>query len=109
MVYFSCDSSEEISESVPVVVEPHGTHKVSYYCDSCTGEEIYGENSKEVEQLRYFRDNVLSKALEGQEIIKLYYQWSPVIVEAMVEDEAFKKEVKELIDGILPLIRGEVK
>jgi len=42
----------------------------------------------------------------GQEIIKLYYQWSPVIVRAMEEDEEFKAEVKEMIDGVLPLIRG---
>jgi len=36
-------------------------------------------------------------------------QWSPAIVKAMEEDEEFKSQVKEIIDGILPLIRGEVE
>jgi hypothetical protein len=40
----------------------------------------------------------------GQEIIKLYYQWSPVIVKVMEEDEEFKGGVKEMIDGVLMLI-----
>ena len=71
--------------------------------------EIYGEHSEETELLRNFRDSILSKTSEGQEIIKLYYQWSPAIVKAMGADEAFKKEVKEMIEGVLPLIKGEVE
>jgi len=54
--------------------------------------------------LRKFRDEVLSKTPEGQEIIRLYYQWSSVIVKAMEEDEEFKEEMKGLIDGVLGLI-----
>ena len=42
-------------------------------------------------------------------IIRLYYQWSPAIVKAMEEDEGFKEEVKELLDGVLELIGGEVE
>jgi hypothetical protein len=71
---------------------------------SCPSETIYGEHSEETEILRYFRDNVLAQTPEGQEIIKLYYQWSPVIVEMMNEDEEFKSELKEMIDGILEMI-----
>jgi hypothetical protein len=56
--------------------------------------------------LRYFRDNVLGKTSEGQAIIKLYYEWSPIIVNAMEEDEDFKAQVKGMIDGILGLIGG---
>ena len=41
--------------------------------------------------------------------VSLYYEWSPAIVEAMEEDEGFKEEVKEMIDGILPLIKTEVE
>jgi len=70
---------------------------------------IFGENSEEVELLRYFRDNVLSQTPEGRELIKLYYQWSPVIVNAMEEDGEFKEDVKEMIDGVLPIIKGAVK
>ena len=48
-------------------------------------------------------NNVLSQTPEGRELITLYYQWSPVIIKAMEEDEEFKEKVKELIDGILQL------
>jgi hypothetical protein len=60
----------------------------------------------DIATLRQFRDAVLKKSPAGREIIKLYYEWSPVIVQAMEEDEAFKKEVKEMIDAALELIRG---
>jgi hypothetical protein len=70
---------------------------------TCTAEKIYGEYSEEAELLRKYRDEVLSKTPVGQEIIRLYYEWSPAIVKAMEEDEEFKSEVKELIDGILPV------
>jgi len=72
---------------------------------TCPVEKIYGELSQEAELLMYFRDNILSDTPEGQEIIRLYYEWSPVIVEKMEEDEVFKQDIKEMIDGVLPLIR----
>jgi len=63
----------------------------------------------DINALRKFRDEVLSKTTTGQELIELYYQWSPAIVKAMEEDEEFKEEVKEMIDGILGLIKGEAE
>jgi hypothetical protein len=75
----------------------------------CPSQKIYGEDSKEVELLRYIRDNVLSKTAEGQEIIRLYYQLSPAVVKAMENNQEFKEEVKEMIDGILPLIGGKAE
>ena len=79
-------------------------------CESilCAMAALYGESSEEVEFLRYLRDNVLSQTSEGRKIIKLYYQWSPVIVNAMEEDMEFREEVKELTDGVLGLIGGEI-
>ena len=75
----------------------------------CPSTNIYGEHSEEVVILRHFRDSVLSQSPEGQEIIKLYYQWSPVIVEVMEEDEEFKEEVRNMIDRILDLINEETE
>ncbi len=69
--------------------------------------EIYGEDSEEIKLLRYIRDNVLNQNPEGREIIRLYYQWSPTIVKAMEDDEEFKQDVKEMIDGVLEMIGGE--
>jgi len=71
-------------------------------------ESIYGRDAEETELLRYFRDNVLSETPEGQGIIELYYQRSPMIIKTMEEDEEFKEEVKEIIDEILLLIRTKV-
>lgn len=76
---------------------------------SCGVKELYGEYSKETELLRYIRDNVLSQTPEGKELIKLYYQWSPAIVKAMEKDEEFKEEVKEMFDGVLDVVGGEVE
>jgi len=73
----------------------------------CPIEKIYGEHSEKTELLRNFRNSVLNKTKEGQAIIKLYYKLSPEIMRAMEEDEMFKKNVKEMIDGVLPLIKGE--
>ena len=65
---------------------------------------IYGDSSKETQLIRSLRDKVLSKTQEGRELIKLYYQWSPAVVRAMEEDEEIKQEVKDMIDGVLPML-----
>jgi len=70
---------------------------------TCPSTEIYGEGSLEVTLLRAVRDTVLRQTPEGREIIKLYYQWSPVITMAIRNDKAFKAEMKELLDGMLSL------
>ena len=73
----------------------------------CSSEFIYGKYSVKTEILKHFRDNILNQSQAGQEIIRLYYQWSPAIVKVMEEDEEFKEEVKELFDGFLELIEKE--
>ena len=72
----------------------------------CPSEVIYGDYSEETQLMRNFRDEVLNQSAIGQELIKLYYRWSPAITQEMEEDEEFKDDVKELIDGILMLIMG---
>jgi len=76
--------------------------------DNCPSEKIYGKYSKEAEHLRYLRDNALNKTSEGQEITRLYYKWSPIIVKIMNEDEEFREELKAFIDEILLLFRTEI-
>lgn len=76
---------------------------------TCPSTEIYGVGSLEVTTLRALRDNLLNKTPEGQELIKFYYQWSPVILRAMEEDKAFKQELKEMIDKLLPVIEKTVE
>jgi len=71
---------------------------------TCISEVLYGENSEEVKVLRFLRDEILSRTPTGREIIRLYYDWSPMIVKTTEEDGEFKEEVKEMIDGVLAII-----
>lgn len=73
----------------------------------CPIESLYSESSAETELLRKFRDDVLSQTQVGQIIIKQYYKMSPIMVKAMEEDEEFREEVKEMLDGFLGLVREE--
>ena len=70
----------------------------------CPTEEIYGEDSEETELLKHFRDDILNTTPQGQEVIRLYYEWSPMIVQMMEEDVEFKAWVREMIDRALELI-----
>ncbi len=74
----------------------------------CPARRIYGDAAEETELLRQFRDGVLSRTVEGREIIKLYYLWSPVIVKAMEDDTELQQWLKEIIDRVLPMIEREV-
>ena len=95
-------STTTTAESETTTTIDNGTTTTTSVCPS---ESIYGEHSEETELLRDLRDNTLAQTPEGQEIIRLYYQWSPVIVKAMEENEEFREEVKEMVDGVLRLIR----
>ncbi len=76
---------------------------------ACPLELIYGTQSEEMKVLRYIRDNVLKQTPEGKEIIRLYYEWNPVIVRAMEADEEFKEQVKEMVNGVLLLIDSQME
>jgi hypothetical protein len=88
-------------ETTTTTVDPNATTTTVTICPQ---ESLYGEHSEETELLRHFRDTILHQTPEGKEIIRLYYEWSPAIVQAMEEDEEFKKDVREIIDGVLELI-----
>jgi len=67
------------------------------------------DNEIKTDTLRRFRDEVLSTTPVGQEYIRLYYQWSPLIVQAMEEDAEFKEKVREFIEQLLPMIEAMVQ
>lgn len=73
-------------------------------CDLCPIVQIVGDNATVVESLRYFRDEVLSRTPEGLEIIRLYYQLSPSVVEIMEEDKELKAVVKELAGDVVEML-----
>ena len=75
----------------------------------CPAQLIYGEYAEEINLLREFRDEVLSTTPEGREFIELYYQWSPVVIQAMEEDEGFKEMVKEIVDALVLKYTGTLE
>ena len=80
------------------------TTKKTYNSDSCILTRVYGEYSDEVALMRFYRDNLLSRTMVGQEIIKLYYELSPMITMALDNDEELKQEVKEMVNEVVLLM-----
>lgn len=71
----------------------------------CPVTQLYGVNSEEVRLLRKFRDDVAGTTPEGKQLVTLYYQWGPMLSAAIEENEAFKVEMKKLVDAFLPALR----
>jgi len=70
----------------------------------CLVVHLYGNHSQRTQLFRLIRDGVLENTAEGREMIKLYYQWSPVLVMAAVADAGFKEEIEKMIDRFSPLL-----
>jgi hypothetical protein len=77
--------------------------------NQCATEAIYGEQSEQTELLRAYRDSVLGKTPEGQEIIKTYYKFSPTITNLLEQGPLLKNRAKAFIDSMLPSIREKVE
>ena len=75
--------------------------------ETCPAELLYGDGSKEVILLRYFRDAVLAKTDEGRQLINLYYKVSPWITEGLKQSEALQGEIKAIIEEMIPLTKTE--
>lgn len=73
--------------------------------DECVVKGVYGVDSEEAELLRDLRDNVLSKTPAGVKIITLYYKWSPVLTEAIKENENLRVVIKTSLDNLLILLK----
>ena len=75
----------------------------------CAAEAIYGRDSEETGLLREYRDKVLSKTSEGQEIIKTYYKFSPPVTKLLEQRPLLKNRAKAFIDSMLPGIKKKVE
>lgn len=73
----------------------------------CPIEILYGEYAEETELLRYIRDRLLENSPEGQELIRLYYQWSPELLRILEEDDELSGHLREIIDEMLTMVRGK--
>lgn len=72
----------------------------------CLAEEIYGEDAEATALLRRVRDELLSNTPEGQELIKLYYQWNTLLARVPGDNGAVREDIKELIDELLPVFEA---
>jgi hypothetical protein len=72
--------------------------------DDCFFERLYGTHSENTQLLRCLRDSLLVKSKEGREIIRLYEQYNFLIIALITEDPFLEKELKEILDGLLPFI-----
>jgi hypothetical protein len=89
--------------------EPETTTTTTIPSWSCAVDFIYGENSEQTALLREYRDNVLSKTPEGQEVIKTYYKFSPALTKLLKQKPLLKNKAKAVIDSMLPAIREKVE
>ncbi len=62
---------------------------------------LYGENSRETEYLRLFRDEVLIPTQEGRALVELYYHWGPLLTQALENDQKLTRTLKALLDSFL--------
>ena len=96
-IQLTTSTTSSVVVTTTTTVEPTTTTTTAI----CASEAIYGEDSEEIEILRYVRDNILSQTPEGREIIRLYYEWSPAIIKAMEADPQLKEDIKETIDMLI--------
>lgn len=66
----------------------------------------YGDyNHPQVIHLRGFRDNILAKSVAGKWLIKIYYQYSPRLVERLKDRKAVNFVIRKLLDQFVKLIK----
>ena len=83
---------------------PTSTTTITDPDSGCPATVLYGEDAEELVTLRSFRDDILAETGEGRELIKLYYLFSPALVKLLGEDQAFRKDVKEMVDEIVTML-----
>jgi len=70
----------------------------------CAAEAALEKDQANLDVLRTYRDEVLSKTPEGRSLINLYYELSPALAQAIEQDEEFKQEIRGVIESIIPAI-----
>jgi hypothetical protein len=69
---------------------------------------VYGSyNHPQVMILRQFRDNVLDKSSFGKWFIKMYYRYSPELVEKLKDKRLINKIIKEILNLFIQIVKNE--
>ena len=59
----------------------------------------------QVIELRKFRDNTLSKSIFGRSFIKIYYKYSPKLVEHLKDKHLVNQTIKSILNTIIRIIK----
>lgn len=61
--------------------------------------------AKEIQVLRWYRDNKLRKSVTGRKFISFYYKYGPHVARSIRKYPLFKRMIRGLIKCSIPLIR----
>ena len=105
--YVQCVRNAEIgnSSSTTTTVPSSSTTTTSVPAQPCPIETLYGKDAAETQLLRYYRDTLLNSTPQGKEMVRLYYEWGPLLVKVFEENEVLREEIKLLLAEIIALIR----
>jgi len=67
----------------------------------CAASVALDNDQDKLDILRRYRDEVLVKTPDGQETIRLYYEWSPLLVEVIEDNEGLRQQVGYLCETII--------
>jgi hypothetical protein len=70
----------------------------------CIAQKLMGSNNPDLKTLRRFRDEVLVKSSIGKQLVKIYYEKSRTVIEALEGHEFCRKIVAALLTKIIPVI-----
>ncbi len=92
---------EETLKTVVYLQKRLGSHKGCYIATY-----VYGDyDAPEVQILRFYRDNILSKSLSGRIFIQLYYWLSPKLITLFYANRIFKYLATAIVNLALRAIK----
>lgn len=68
--------------------------------------QVYGVSAPETDALRAWRDSTLMSTKVGRVLIRMYYYWSPALVQIMKRSPRLTRLARNFLDSMLRHIRG---
>ena len=68
----------------------------------CIAQKLMGSNNPDLKTLRRFRDEVLVKSSIGKQLVKIYYEKSTTVIEALEGHKFYRKIAAALLNKNYP-------